>query len=88
MARNSNHCFGELAMVLSWDFMQSPACSNKIAKVTSNCVKCNDTTGTMKPYCTADNLVIEARLLMLETTLRFEGGKECKNLMFKMHSGE
>ena len=42
----------------------------------------------MKPYCAAAKLMIEARLFILETTLRFEDDKEHKNLMLKMHSGK
>ena len=42
----------------------------------------------MKPYCAAAKLMIEARLLMLETTPRFEDDKEHKNLILKIHSGK
>ena len=68
--------------------MQSPACDNEIVKVTVNCIEWKYTTGTMKAYYAEDKLTIEARLFILETTLRFKGGKEHKNLMLKMHSGK
>ena len=42
----------------------------------------------MKYYCAAAKLMIEARLFMLETTPRFQGDKEHKNLMLKMHLGK
>ena len=75
-------------MVLSGDSMQLPACNDEIVKVTVNHAECKYITDIMKPYCAAAKLMIEARLFMLETTPRFEGDKEHKNLMLKMHSGK
>ena len=59
-----------------------------MAKVTVNCFEFKHLTDIMKPYCAAAKLMIEARLFMLETALRFKGDEEHKNIMLKMHSGK